>query len=184
MVTESMVTEYMVTERPVPAAPPTTPQPSERDMVRQFHAAFGAPVNDGAPSAALPDDRLRMRYRLVAEEFAELTGAVFGAAARDVVERAVAAVIDGDTAGADLVEIADATGDLRYVLHGLDLECGIPGEVFAAIHASNMAKLGPDGGPILRADGKVTKPAGWAPPDVAGILATRRAAVTRAGTGG
>lgn len=146
---------------------------SERDMVREFHAAFGAPVNDGHPSAALPDDRLRMRYRLVAEEFAELTGAVLGDDARAAVEHAVEAVIDRPTDHADLVEIADATGDLRYVLHGLELECGIPGEVFAVIHASNMAKLGPDGTPTRRADGKVLKPAGWAPPDVAGVLAAR-----------
>jgi predicted HAD superfamily Cof-like phosphohydrolase len=166
----------MVLEHPAPVLPATGPRPSEREMVREFHAAFGAPVNDGAPSADLPGDRLRMRYRLVAEEFAELTGAVLGAAARAVVEHAVAAIIDGDTGGADLVEIADATGDLRYVLHGMELECGIPAEVFAVIHASNMAKLGPDGRPILRADGKAIKPAGWVPPDVAGVLAARRAA--------
>jgi predicted HAD superfamily Cof-like phosphohydrolase len=154
---------------------------SERDMVREFHAAFGAPVNDGEPSAALPDDRLRMRYRLVAEEFAELTGAVFGTAARAVVERAVDTVVDQPTDGADLVQIADATSDLRYVLHGMELECGIPGEVFTTIHASNMAKLGPEGRPNRRADGKVLKPAGWTPPDVAGVLAARARGAGRIG---
>ncbi len=145
-------------------------------MVREFHTAFGVPVNDGAPSAALPKDRLHLRYRLVAEEFAELTEAVLGARARAVVEQAMAEVTDLTTDDADLTAIADATGDLRYVLHGMELECGIPGEdVFAAIHASNMAKLGPDGTPLRRADGKVLKPEGWTPPDVAGILARRAA---------
>ena len=148
---------------------------NERQMVREFHEAFDVPVNAGAPSLALPDDRLRLRYRLVAEEFAELTGAVLGDQARAVVEQAVEAVIDGRTDGADLVATADATGDLRYVLHGLELECGIPGDaVFAAIHASNMTKLGPDGRPLRRADGKVLKPEGWRPPDVAGVLAAQR----------
>ncbi|MFV2142765.1 MULTISPECIES: pyrophosphohydrolase domain-containing protein [Isoptericola] len=148
---------------------------NERQMVREFHEAFGVPVNDGVPDLALPEDRLRLRYRLVAEEFAELTGAVLGQRARDVVEQAVATVVDGPTDGADLVGTADATGDLRYVLHGLELECGIPGdEVFAAIHASNMAKLGADGHPVRRADGKVLKPEGWRPPDVAGVLAAQR----------
>ncbi|GAA1969117.1 MazG nucleotide pyrophosphohydrolase domain-containing protein [Isoptericola halotolerans] len=144
-------------------------------MVRAFHQAFDIPVNDGRPELALPDDRLRLRYRLVAEEFAELTGAVLGPDARAVVERAVEAVVDGPTDDADLVATADATGDLRYVLHGLELECGIPGEeVFAAIHASNMAKLGPDGVPERRGDGKILKPTGWRPPDVAGVLAAHQ----------
>jgi predicted HAD superfamily Cof-like phosphohydrolase len=109
----------------------------------------------------------------VAEEFAELTGAILGPRARAAVEQAVAAVVDGPTDEADVVQLADATGDLRYVLHGLELECGIPGDaVFAEIHASNMAKLGPDGLPLLRGDGKVLKPDGWTPPDVAGVLAS------------
>ncbi|WP_277210590.1 phosphoribosyl-ATP diphosphatase [Isoptericola croceus] len=148
---------------------------SERQMVRTFHEAFGIPINDGTPDLALPGDRLRLRYRLVAEEFAELTGAVLGPRARAVVEQAVAAVVDGPTDEADLVETADATGDLRYVLHGFELECGIPGEaVFAEIHASNMAKLGPDGRPLRRPDGKILKPAGWEPPDVEGVLGAQR----------
>ncbi|MEG3613824.1 phosphoribosyl-ATP diphosphatase [Isoptericola haloaureus] len=145
--------------------------PTEREMVRQFHDAFEVPVNDGAPDLDLPDDRLRLRYRLVAEEFAELTGAILGADARAVVEAAVERVVEGSTAEADAVATADATGDLRYVLHGLELECGIPESVFAEIHASNLAKLGPDGTAVRRADGKVLKPAGWRPPDVAGVLA-------------
>jgi predicted HAD superfamily Cof-like phosphohydrolase len=144
----------------------------ERALVRQFHEAFDVPVNDSRPDLALPDDRLRMRYRLIAEEFAELTGAILGPAARAVVEQAIDAVADSPTDGADPVATADATVDLRYVLHGLELECGIPGdEVFAEVHASNLAKLGPDGTALRRADGKVLKPAGWRPPDVAGVLA-------------
>jgi predicted HAD superfamily Cof-like phosphohydrolase len=144
----------------------------ERELVREFHTAFDVPVGDGPPDLTLPDDRLRMRYRLVAEEFAELTGAILGPVARAVVERAVEDVAGSPTDGADLVATADATVDLRYVLHGLELECGIPGDaVFAEVHASNLAKLGPDGTALRRADGKILKPAGWRPPDVAGVLA-------------
>jgi predicted HAD superfamily Cof-like phosphohydrolase len=43
--------------------------------------------------------------------------------------------------------------------------------VFAEVHRSNMAKLMPDGTVLRRADGKVEKPSGWTPPDIAGILA-------------
>lgn len=38
------------------------------------------------------------------------------------------------------------------------------------VHRANMSKLGPDGKPIYRADGKVLKPKGWTAPDVAGVL--------------
>lgn len=51
------------------------------------------------------------------------------------------------------------------VLHSIPLQA-----VFDEVHRSNMAKLGPDGTPIRREDGKVLKPAGWTPPDIAGVL--------------
>ena len=36
---------------------------------------------------------------------------------------------------------------------------------FGEVHSANMRKLGPDGKPIYRADGKVIKPAGWTGPN-------------------
>ena len=43
-------------------------------------------------------------------------------------------------------------------------------EVFQEIQASNMSKLGADGKPIYREDGKVMKGPGYFRPNIAGIL--------------
>lgn len=70
----------------------------------------------------------------------------------------------------DLVEFADALADLDYVIEGTRLEFGINGAPIAAeVHRSNLSKLGPNG-PMLREDGKILKPPGWTPPDIAGEL--------------
>lgn len=60
----------------------------------------------------------------------------------------------------DLVEIADALGDELYILLGTINRHGmqhIIEKVFNEIHYSNMSKLGSDGKPIFREDGKVMK---------------------------
>jgi predicted HAD superfamily Cof-like phosphohydrolase len=58
----------------------------------------------------------------------------------------------------DLAAVADALADMVYVIHGTALAYGIPlDEVLAEVHRSNMSKLGLDGRPMLRADGKVVK---------------------------
>lgn len=51
------------------------------------------------------------------------------------------------------------------LVHGIDLDA-----VIAEIHRANMTKLGPDGRPLLRADGKVLKGEHYRAPDVAGVL--------------
>jgi len=64
-------------------------------------------------------------------------------------------------------ELADAIGDLKYVLEGTNLAFGIDGEpIWDAIQAANMAKAGG------RVDehGKRLKPPGWTPPDIEGEL--------------
>ena len=68
-----------------------------------------------------------------------------------------------------LVEIADALGDQLYILCGTILKHGmqhIIQEVFDEIHASNMSKLGEDGKPLLREDGKILKGRGYFRPDL------------------
>lgn len=71
----------------------------------------------------------------------------------------------------DLVEIADGLADLLYVVYGTAAEYGIPiDEVYAEVHRSNMSKLGEDGLPIYRADGKVLKGPNYSPPDIEAIL--------------
>jgi len=73
----------------------------------------------------------------------------------------------------DLVEIADALGDMLYILCGTILSHGLEGkmaEVFEEIQRSNMSKLDKDGNAIYREDGKVLKSDLYSKPDLASIL--------------
>lgn len=72
----------------------------------------------------------------------------------------------------DLVKITDGITDLIYILVGMALEFGIPlPDAFEEVHASNMAKVDPSTGKVLRrADGKILKPKGWKPPAIGPIL--------------
>ncbi|HIT76097.1 MAG TPA: nucleoside triphosphate pyrophosphohydrolase family protein [Candidatus Avipropionibacterium avicola] len=138
-------------------------------LVREFHQTYALPVAEDAPSVAR--DRVHMRMALIAEEFAELVGAVYGESAGQIVEQAFTAAVAADDQTRDTVETADALGDLVYVTYGMALECAIPlPAVLAEIQASNLSKLGEDGKPIYREDGKVLKGPGFFPPDVAGVL--------------
>lgn len=118
------------------------------NKVEDFHEAFNIPVSK---ECSFPDeDQRSLRRRLLVEEFNEYIAA----------EQAD-----------DMVEIADGLADLIYIACGTALSYGIPlASVFSRVHTSNMAKLGPDGKPVVRADGKVTKPAGWEPPKIAELL--------------
>ena len=73
----------------------------------------------------------------------------------------------------DIVEIADALGDQLYILCGTMLKHGLQHkmeEVFDEIQRSNMSKLGADGKPIHREDGKVMKGPNYFKPDIKSIL--------------
>ena len=72
----------------------------------------------------------------------------------------------------DMIEIADAIADSIYVLIGASLEYGIPlHKVWNEVQRTNMAKVDPSTGAVRkRADGKILKPPGWMPPDIASIL--------------
>lgn len=139
-------------------------------LVRQFHATYALPVAQDPPS--VDRERVHMRMALIGEEFAELVGAVYGERAGTLIEQAFTAAVATDDGTRDTVEAADALGDLVYVIYGMALECGIPlEEVLAEIQASNMSKLGADGRPIYREDGKVLKGPGYFRPDIGAVLA-------------
>ena len=118
------------------------------ELVEDFMEAMGQEVN-AVPT--FPEEEIqRLRLDLIEEELDELHYA-----------------IDNK----DMVEIADALGDLLYVVYGAGHAFGIDlDECFKEIHASNMSKLGPDGKPIKREDGKVLKPDSFFPPDPKSIL--------------
>ncbi len=117
-------------------------------MVRQFHETYGVRIQD---EAGLPSgDRRNLRVEILREEFYEYR------------------VAEGHD---DLVEIADAMADMLYIIHGTALEYGIPLDaVVAEVHRSNMSKLGTDGKPVYREDGKVLKGPNYFKPDIAGVL--------------
>ena len=139
-------------------------------LVRRFHHVYGLPVRTDGPS--LERESLHMRMDLVAEEFAELVGAVYGARARSAVEQSWQQARRADDGARDTVGAADALADLVYVVYGMALETGIDlAAVLAEVQRSNMSKLGADGRPVYRQDGKVLKGPGYLPPDVAAVLA-------------
>ncbi|MGO1592303.1 GNAT family N-acetyltransferase [Ancrocorticia sp.] len=146
--------------------------PDSRDpeaLVRQFHETYGLPVVSDTPNA--DRERVHMRMALVAEEFSELVGAIYGPDARGLIEEAFTKAVASDSHTRDTVETADALADLVYVLYGMALELGIPmRDVLAEVQASNLSKLGADGKPIFREDGKVLKGPGFFPPNIPGIL--------------
>lgn len=121
-------------------------------LVREFHIAFDIPIKDGPTIPYL--DRVRLRRRLIQEEFEEVMGEFDRIEHR--LERglytSVKPVLD------DVARLAKELADLRVVTEGTELEFGIPGdEVYAEVHRSNMSKLGADGKPVRRHDGKVLK---------------------------
>lgn len=73
----------------------------------------------------------------------------------------------------DIVEVADALGDMLYILCGTIIEHGMQHKietVFEEIQRSNMSKLGEDGKPIFREDGKVLKGPNYFKPNIKQIL--------------
>ena len=119
--------------------------------VAQFHEAFGL-GKSASPTAKLTPETISLRHRLMAEENDEYLEAA---------------------SGNDLAEVADALGDMLYILCGTILEHGmheVIEDVFSAIQESNMSKLGSDGKPIYREDGKVMKGPGYFKPDIDAVL--------------
>lgn len=146
-----------------------------RGQVTEFHHMIGAPVL--STPRVPPDERVRLRLRLIAEEFVELLDASLGRPSPHdhdawqlwnlLGSQALLDYINKAPLAVNLPEFADALADLDYVIEGSRLEFGITGAPIAAVvHASNMAK---QGGPVDEA-GKQRKPEGWQPPDIAGEL--------------
>jgi predicted HAD superfamily Cof-like phosphohydrolase len=120
-------------------------------QVEEFHLAFGVPVRR-QPTGDLPTADWQLRFDLLAEENEEY---------REACQKG------------DLIKVADALGDLLYVLCGTLLTHGMQHkieEVVTEIHRSNMSKLGPDGQPIRREDGKVLKSETYFRPDLQKIF--------------
>jgi predicted HAD superfamily Cof-like phosphohydrolase len=72
----------------------------------------------------------------------------------------------------DMVEIADACADLKWVIEGLEITLNLPQQaVWDEVARSNLTKIDKETGKVIkREDGKVLKPEGWTPPDIKSIL--------------
>ena len=123
------------------------------ELVREFHEAYEMPVgtvnihNDFDKIEKEDAERIALRSNLVAEEFKELINAE------------------------SCEEIMKESCDLIYVILGTFVEFGWDlEEAFRRVHQSNMSKLGEDGKPIYREDGKVLKGPNYKKPDLSDLV--------------
>ena len=144
-----------------------TPAPSPMELVLQFHHTYSVPIRPFS-DPTLDYERMNMRMSLIAEEFAELMGAVYGPRARAIIEAATVEAVAADDGTRDVIETADALADLVYVIYGMAIESGMDlDSVLAEVQASNLSKLMPDGSVKLREDGKVLKGPNFFQPNIA-----------------
>ena len=119
--------------------------------VKEFHKAFKLDYLE-QPKASMGLEKNKLRFNLMREENEEYLEAANNN---------------------DIIEVADALGDMLYILCGTIIEHGMQhkiDEIFNEIQSSNMSKLGADGNPIYREDGKVLKGPNYFKPDIEGAL--------------
>lgn len=125
--------------------------PHSLELAREFHEKFEVPILNKPDFPS--EDRQILRLKLLKEELLELADAI----------------VDND-----IVEVADALCDLQVVLDGTFLEFGLgdtKDHLMMLVHTSNTTKMGEDGKPVRRADGKVIKGPNFEPPRIAEFLA-------------
>jgi len=116
--------------------------------VGKFMETFGQEVQT---SPKIPKYATQMlRLSLILEEYTELEDSV----------------AEGHMEG-----IADALTDILYVTYGAGHAFGIDlDKCFEEVQRSNMSKLGADGKPIYRDDGKIMKGGNYSEPDLKKVL--------------
>lgn len=138
-------------------------------MTDEFITAMGQDMNVGLDK--YDDlDVLRLRMSLLREELREVEEE-----AGNIEDVIYQGVIEGDVSKEDLKRVKAALlkelCDLQYVLSGFAVTFGLPlDEAFERVHESNMSKLGPDGKPIYREDGKVLKGPNYKKPDLSDLV--------------
>lgn len=164
---------------------------TDYDKVLEFYTAFKQdefiPSKDKKASLdkdTISEDRLSLKMDLIAEEFIELIEAVYGLKAAQELEEGWLKAKSLDDGTRDIVGAADALGDMRYVISGLEIESNIPSTlIFDEIHKSNLSKLDDNGDPILsdgvtpavhdgkiKPKGKILKGENYFEPDLQAII--------------
>lgn len=121
------------------------------ECVEEFHKIYKL-GNSKEPIGKLENNKEKLRFDLMKEENEEYLEAA---------------------AKGDIVEVADALGDMLYILCGTIIEHGMQDlidEVFEEIHRSNLSKLDENGNPIYREDGKVIKGPNYFKPNIKKII--------------
>ena len=135
-------------------------------MVAEFHGAFGLPNRLGRGKPDAMHERTELRADLIEEEFDE-----FLESHQTVYVGSSRLGFYHELVGVDTVAYADALADLIYVCFGAGIEAGIDlNTVLREVHRSNMSKLGEDGQPIYREDGKVLKGPHYSAPNIKEVL--------------
>ena len=121
---------------------------TQYEMVREFTKAMGQPLDQPCGFDLGYDAKLEsMRFKLIIEELHEFTDAT------------------------DKENLLKELADLLYVIYGYAATYGLPiDEAFKRVHESNMSKLGDDGKPLYREDGKVLKGPNYKPADLGDLV--------------
>lgn len=131
-------------------------QTAREDMVAAFNEYMGHPIN-GRMTVA----ELMLRLDLIDEEVEEF--------AKEV--RAAGYMILHGKRPDNLPEMLKELADIQYVISGFAVAFGLPlGKAFERVHKSNLSKLGDDGKPIYREDGKVMKGPNYEPPKLQDLV--------------
>jgi predicted HAD superfamily Cof-like phosphohydrolase len=121
-------------------------------QVQAFYEAFNVPTPE--TMRYLHKERALLRHKLLQEEVGELLDASM-------------------SSQGTLVDVADAITDCFYILIGTAIEYGIAEKLpalFDEVHSSNMSKLGENGKPMYREDGKVMKGPDYRKPNLKNIV--------------
>jgi hypothetical protein len=131
---------------------------SNFDMVREFRSKFKK--NPDPKSPIIPSSKeIELELRLVDEEYKELVTEV-----RDIERWSAHPKIV-------IQNVAKEIADLLVVSYGMGAAFGLGMDaVFAEVYKSNMTKLGADGKPVYRDDGKILKGPNYRPPDLESVL--------------
>lgn len=157
--------------------PSTASENKSYNSVADFHRAFNHPV--GETPRAIPAKTALKRAVWSGEELVEfLHASVRGNQSQ--FDEIMFAFLEGIEAAyqksSKVGEIStsevltaqmDALTDISYFNYGSFVVAGVdPQPLFDIVQDANMAKLGPDGKPIIReSDGKIMKPEGWVAPE-------------------
>ncbi len=133
---------------------------TREDYIKEFHQAFGQGVHE-EPTLNV----LKLRKTLISEETKELMVEI---------DTALAHIEKGETVPAEVYKnMLKEMADVQVVLSGTAVALKPVknlDEAFKRVHDSNMSKLGADGKPIYREDGKVLKGPNYFKPDLTDLV--------------